>query len=120
MHLPTILSALAVIFPRANAASIPRQDPHVVDFRTWGSNDCSSDNQGIWTFTQSDLTGCKSFSSYGVDVRSISLVDIDYANNHTLQVFYASDDCSTDGGKYYFPSPGQCYGPAGGLKSFLL
>lgn len=83
MHLPTILSALAVTFPRANAASIPRQDPHIVDFRTWGSSDCGDDNQGIWTFTQSDLTGCKSFSSYGVDVRSISLVDIDYANNHT-------------------------------------
>lgn len=148
MHLRPILAALAFTFTSASAASIPRQDPHVLDFRTWGSKDCGEDNQGIWTFTQSDITAhCKSFASYGADnVQSITLVDIDSEQDHTcenyprsfetvdvvsynanrnvsllVQVFYASDDCSTEEEKYYFPVPGECYSPPeGSLRSFRL
>lgn len=85
MHLPTALAVITALFATTHAASIPRQDTHVLDFRTWGSSDCGDDNQGIWTFTESDLTGCRSFASYGVDVQSITLVDIDLESNHTCK-----------------------------------
>ncbi|KAJ9144007.1 hypothetical protein NKR19_g6587 [Coniochaeta hoffmannii] len=121
MHLPSILTTLTIAWTTATAASIPRQDPHILDFRTWGSKDCTTDNQGIWTFTLSDLEPpCKSFASFGAfNVQSLSLVDID---NHTLEVFYASDDCSTEEGKFHFPAPdGECYSPPEGtLRSFRL
>lgn len=84
MHLPSILTTLTIAWTTATAASIPRQDPHILDFRTWGSKDCTTDNQGIWTFTLSDLEPpCKSFASFGAfNVQSLSLVDID---NHTCK-----------------------------------
>jgi hypothetical protein len=86
MHLFSFLPALTLA-STVRSAPIPRQDPHVADFRTWGSTDCSTDNQGVWTFTQSDLaTPCKSFAFFGAsNVQSITLVDIDYENNHTCE-----------------------------------
>jgi hypothetical protein len=77
MLFTTLLSTVSVLAAGAHAGTIKRQDPHIVDFRTWGQSACSEDNQGIWTFTASQLTGCKSFSSFGGgNVQSLSLVDI--------------------------------------------
>lgn len=76
MHFPAIISLLSVLAAGARAATVKRQDPHIADFRTWGKAGCSGDNQGIWTFTQSRVNGCNSFSSFGVDnVLSLKLVD---------------------------------------------
>ncbi|KAB5584999.1 hypothetical protein GE09DRAFT_1276639 [Coniochaeta sp. 2T2.1] len=117
MHLLT----LALLVTTATAAVIQRQnDPHVLDFRTWGSKDCGQDNQGIWTFTESDVTGeCKHFADYGVVVNSLSLVSLTQPSNHTLQVFW-SDDC--DSADYHFPTPDRsCFAPPeGSLKAFRI
>jgi hypothetical protein len=79
MRTATLLSTLSILASCASAGLIPRQDAdiHIADFRTWGGKDCKVDNQGIWTFTKSDLTGCKTFASFGADnIQSINVVDL--------------------------------------------
>lgn len=63
MQFTTIIAAVAGLALGAGASSSRRQtsDPHIADFRTFGETGCFNDNQGVWTFTQSDLTGCKAF-----------------------------------------------------------
>jgi hypothetical protein len=72
-----IISTLALGLG-VNAAVLGQRDAHIVDFRTYGSVECAQTfNQGVWTFTQSDLTGCKNFSAYGDDyVGSLTMMDI--------------------------------------------
>jgi hypothetical protein len=42
-------------------------------------------------------------------------------NLRIVQVFYASDDCSEEGGKWFFPVPKVCFSPPeGALLSFRL
>lgn len=98
MRLSALLTAPTLSFASyANAASIPRQDPHVLDFRTWASKDSGADNQGIWTFTQSDVTPfCRSFASYGADnVQSLTLVDINSQQPYARKSFSPLSSRST-------------------------
>lgn len=78
MRSATVVSVLVALVYSANAGVIQRQDDtHVVDFRTWDSVDCTEGNQGIWTFTKSQLNiGCQAFASYNVSVGSLQVVDI--------------------------------------------
>ncbi|KAI1215162.1 uncharacterized protein F4807DRAFT_23810 [Annulohypoxylon truncatum] len=56
MHPTYIFTGLVALASSANAAVLPRNDPYVGDLRTFGQVDCSADNQGVGTFTQS-MTG---------------------------------------------------------------
>lgn len=77
MHFSSIIAPLALLAVGVNAATLKRDDLHVVDFRSFGAPGCDAENQGIWTFTQSQLTGCKTFASFDAqNVQAISLVDI--------------------------------------------
>lgn len=78
MHFSSIIASISLLAIRANAAALKRDDPHVVDFRSFGAIGCYAENQGIWTFTESQATGeCISFASFGADnVQAVSLVDI--------------------------------------------
>ncbi|KAI0884165.1 uncharacterized protein GGS22DRAFT_19909 [Annulohypoxylon maeteangense] len=51
-----ILTGLIALASGAHSAALPRNDPYVGDLRTFGQVDCSADNQGVGTFTQS-MTG---------------------------------------------------------------
>ncbi|KAI2467931.1 hypothetical protein F4781DRAFT_289304 [Annulohypoxylon bovei var. microspora] len=50
------LTGLVALASSTNALILPRIDPYVGDLRTFGQVDCSADNQGVGTFTQS-MTG---------------------------------------------------------------
>jgi len=79
MHLAAIFSAFTLLAAGVTAAVTQRQnDPHLIDFRTWGGRNCSGENQGIWTFTESDHGRCRSFQlDYGLgSVQSLTLVDL--------------------------------------------
>lgn len=78
MHFSSIIAPLSLLAIRTNAAAFKRDDPHVVDFRSFGAIGCDAENQGIWTFTESQATGeCITFASFGADdVQAVSLVDI--------------------------------------------
>lgn len=69
------LAATAALISGSQAAAIPRADPHIVDFRTFGQPGCSADNQGIYTYTQSETGTCYPFSDVDT-VRSIFVGDI--------------------------------------------
>lgn len=73
-----LLAPLAALALGARGASVhrPRQsDPHVVDFRTFGLPGCDEQNQGVYTYLQSDLGTCFPFSTTDV-VESIFVTDI--------------------------------------------
>lgn len=75
MQFSNLFLTVAVLVTGSLAASIPRQDPHIVDFRTFGQPGCSEDNQGIYTYTKSQLDTCYPFSS-SLTVESIYVGDI--------------------------------------------
>lgn len=57
------------------AATIPRQsDPHIVDFRTYGVAGCLDENQGVYTYLQSDENICRTFADS--QIGSIFTLDI--------------------------------------------
>ncbi|KAL1865136.1 hypothetical protein VTK73DRAFT_5461 [Phialemonium thermophilum] len=108
------LSALSLALGAA-AAAVPRQDPHIADFRSFGLPGCAQDNQGVWTFTQSQLTGCQTFASFGdADVQSLLVGDI--SDGCSLKL-YTDDACSED---ELQAASGSCQSQADGFKSFLL
>lgn len=74
MQFSSLFLAAAALIGGSQAASIPRQDPHIVDFRTFGQPGCSADNQGVYTYTQSMLNTCHSFAD--LTVESIFVADI--------------------------------------------
>jgi hypothetical protein len=79
MRSTAVVSILSItLMYGASARVIQRQDDaHIADFRTWDSADCTDGNQGIWTFTKSQLNiGCQAFASYNITVGSLTLVDI--------------------------------------------
>lgn len=58
------LLPITVLVLGTTAATIPRQsDPHIVDFRTFGAPGCFAENQGVYTYEQSDLDICRTFSA---------------------------------------------------------
>lgn len=64
MHSATLLFPLAALVLRTTTAATipPRQnDPHIVDFRTYGAPGCFAENQGVYTYEQSDLDVCRTF-----------------------------------------------------------
>lgn len=68
--------ALVSLVTVATAASVPRQsDPHMIDFRSYGAAGCFAENQGVYTYEQSDAGTCIEYPSE-LDVESILLVDI--------------------------------------------
>lgn len=57
------------------AATLPRQDdPHIVDFRTFGVAGCLEENQGVYTYLQSDEDICHTFADS--EIGSIFTLDI--------------------------------------------
>lgn len=67
-------SSLVLATPTTPAA---RDDPHIVDFRTYGAPGCFEANQGVYTYTQSNLDICYQFGIHGEEpVGSIFVVDI--------------------------------------------
>ncbi|CAN8099043.1 unnamed protein product [Discula destructiva] len=73
MYFSTLLPLSALVL-HATAATVPRQDPHIVDFRTFGAPGCFEENQGIYTYLQSDLDKCKNFAD--ATIGSIFVGDI--------------------------------------------
>lgn len=49
-------------------------DPHVVDFRTFGAPGCFAENQGVYTYEQSDVGTCFPFGT--LPVESLFVTDI--------------------------------------------
>lgn len=69
-------AAAATLSLGASAATIQaRQDPHIVDFRTFGLPGCFEQNQGVYTYLQSDLDKCFQFSTTDI-VESLFVTDI--------------------------------------------
>lgn len=79
MHATTLLlvpAAALALGVRGASIHRPRQnDPHVVDFRTFGLPGCDEQNQGVYTYLQSDLGTCFPFSTTDV-VESLFVTDI--------------------------------------------
>lgn len=71
-----ILSTAVALALGASAATIQtRNDPHIVDFRTYGLPGCFEQNQGVYTYTQSQLNQCYQFSTVNI-VESLFVLDI--------------------------------------------
>lgn len=70
------LASAATITPLATKEETRRQvsDPHVVDFRTYGAPGCFDDNQGVYTYEESNVGICYEFVD--VPVESIFVTDI--------------------------------------------
>lgn len=79
MHATTLLlvpAAALALGVRGASMHRPRQnDPHIVDFRTFGLPGCYEQNQGVYTYLQSDLGTCFPFSTTDV-VESLFVTDI--------------------------------------------
>lgn len=63
MQFSSLLLPITALVLGTTAATIPRQsDPHIVDFRTYGAPGCFAENQGVYTFEQSDENICRAFA----------------------------------------------------------
>ncbi|EON97298.1 putative ec86 protein [Phaeoacremonium minimum UCRPA7] len=116
MRLAVIIAAVVglALGARATAARRQTSDPHIADFRTFGETGCFRDNQGIWTFTQSDLTGCKTFPD---DLLVKSLFAADY--NDGCGVFVYTDTACSVGDQSL--GVGGCLNDySTGLKSYIV
>ncbi|KUI60442.1 hypothetical protein VP1G_07642 [Cytospora mali] len=107
------LAAATALFAGSQAASIPRQsDPHIVDFRTYGQPGCSADNQGVYTYTESQLNTCYTFSESTVE--SIFVVDVTEGCS-----VYAYTDTACSVNQITVPvGIDNCYDNADGLGSY--
>lgn len=75
MQFSSLFLAAAALISGSQAAAIPRQsDPHVVDFRTYGQPGCSAANQGVYTYTESQIGACIAFTED--TVQSVFVTDI--------------------------------------------
>ena len=72
MYSTYIITGLIAFASYVNAVALPRNDPYVGDLRTFGQVDCSADNQGVGTFTESMTGMCnqwpEAFSSIYVHI----------------------------------------------------
>ncbi|UQC79131.1 uncharacterized protein CLUP02_04610 [Colletotrichum lupini] len=60
MHFSTIIATAAALFLGAEAGAVPRQDPHITDFRIWSEQGCgAAGNLGVWTITKSQTDVCQ-------------------------------------------------------------
>ncbi|CAH0023534.1 unnamed protein product [Clonostachys rhizophaga] len=114
------IAASASVFVAGTQASGPsaRNDPHISDFRLWGSPTCSgTQNYGIWTILQSDTGKCTSLhlnDPTGPSIYGIGLGDI--SDNFKLFIF-AEDDCS---GEPIQATLGGCDAAESEWKSFIV
>lgn len=90
--------AITSLIALANGAALSRRqaDPHQIDFRSWGGDDCVADNQGIYTLTFSDIGVCRPFPD---TIGSLKVYDVDnpdcYRKTPLLSVANAkTDSCS--------------------------
>lgn len=111
-----LLAPLAALALGARGASVhrPRQsDPHVVDFRTFGLPGCDEQNQGVYTYLQSDLGTCFPFSTTDV-VESIFVTDI----NAGCSVYAYTDANCTQNQVTVPVGIENCYDYSAGLFSY--
>ncbi len=76
MHFVALISSLSFLVASASAAAVRRNDPHRLDFRTFGAAGCNAQNQGVYTLLQSDNALCKQFL-VDLTIGSAYLTDLD-------------------------------------------
>jgi hypothetical protein len=95
MHFLTSAAALVLaLLPATSLALvIPRQDPHIGDFRGYTEVDCPFASGGIFTITQS-TTGCHPFSQYyPAPEQAKGVIGVDVNVGCTMNV-YTDEACS--------------------------
>ncbi|ROW11454.1 hypothetical protein VMCG_01515 [Cytospora schulzeri] len=113
MQFSSLFLAAVALVAGSQAASIPRQsDPHIVDFRTYGQPGCSADNQGVYTYTQSELNTCHAFVD--TTVESIFVTDI----TDGCSVYAYTDAACSDNQITVPVGIDNCYSYAAGLGSY--
>ncbi|CAK7227186.1 hypothetical protein SCUCBS95973_006458 [Sporothrix curviconia] len=80
------LAQAAFAAPAADVSA--RNDPHELDFRTFGAEGCSAENQGVYTLELSQASTCSKFADA---IGSLIVTD----NLCTLTVY--NDDACTSG-----------------------
>ncbi|KAK7745419.1 hypothetical protein SLS53_002916 [Cytospora paraplurivora] len=109
-----IIAAAALISSGSQAAVIPRQDPHIVDFRTYGLPGCYEQNQGVYTYTLSQTNICYEF----VDETVESIFVNDISDGYSL-LAYTGSACSEN--QITVPvGIANCYDQADGLQSYKI
>ncbi|KAI1437808.1 hypothetical protein GGR50DRAFT_643002 [Xylaria sp. CBS 124048] len=90
----TVLLALTALATGINAAAFPRQpaNPRLAQFRIFGKQGCSAENDGFYTVDKSDVGNC------GTLVDEVSSVHLELLNSPaadgcSVRVF-TSDNCS--------------------------
>ncbi|KAG6009547.1 hypothetical protein E4U21_002183 [Claviceps maximensis] len=113
MHPSHILVGIAALAGATHALAI--RNKHVADFRLFGEQGCSRQNQGIWTVIDEDFrpNECKSLG--GSLPRSIRNVDV---NRGCTLSFYSDDACSATSKREC--APGQCCDSAQGWRSWSM
>lgn len=92
MHVSSLSLLPALLVGTTIATTIPRQDPHIVDFRTYGAPGCSAENQGVYTYTQSDLNTCRTFAD--ATIGSLFVIDItDKCSGESTSVVWPGAGC---------------------------
>ncbi|KAF3764870.1 hypothetical protein M406DRAFT_70615 [Cryphonectria parasitica EP155] len=109
------ITAILALAATTSAASITRRqsDPHMIDFRSYGAAGCSADNQGVYTYEQSDASTCFPFSTE-LDVESVLVLDITLSGCSFY--VYSDAECATEA----IPvAAGECYdATSAGLGSY--
>ncbi|CAG9994594.1 unnamed protein product [Clonostachys byssicola] len=119
MRFATIAASVSVLVAGTQATGPnARNDPHISDFRLWGSPTCSgTQNYGIWTILQSDTNKCTSLHQYdptGPSFIGVGLGDI--SDNFKLFLF-VEEDCY---GEAIEATLGGCDAAKTEWKSFIV
>ncbi|KAI1387099.1 uncharacterized protein F4822DRAFT_273705 [Hypoxylon trugodes] len=92
----TTLLAAAVLSMGIEAASVPRQNPNVVQFSGFRESNCSgSSSTGIYVVTKSEVATCRQLAAPAAGVGSVRSANVELydAEGCSLE-FYPTPDCT--------------------------
>ncbi|QPH02470.1 hypothetical protein C2857_006680 [Epichloe festucae Fl1] len=101
MHASLFIASVAALASSTSALTI--RNKHVADFRLFGEQGCSKQNQGVWTVIDVDFkpNECKSLQGSP----AMSILNIDTNKGCTFSLY--ADEACTEASKRDCP-PGRC------------
>ncbi|KAK0367548.1 hypothetical protein CLIM01_15095 [Colletotrichum limetticola] len=96
MHFSTIIATAAALFLGAEAGALPRQDPHITDFRIWSEQGCgAAGNLGVWTITKSQTDMCQ--TTFNAPDNVVKAIRLSSLTEGCEMIVYPTADCGEGG-----------------------